>query len=96
MSSLTVLHEALDNLEAMTETILESYVQSLGGREFDVVEDVAYDFESVNQRLWDAKKLAGLGTKEEFEAARDAKVELERAEKEKLAGAKPSKVKGRK
>lgn len=72
----------------MTESIQEAYVASLAGEAYDTPAEVGYDFESVNQRLWDEKERAGLGSRAEFEAARDAKREAERPGKEKLAGGK--------
>lgn len=87
-SSLRALHEALDNLENMTEAIAEAYTASLEGGDYERPEDLEYDFESVNDRLWADKEAKGLGTRAEFEAAKK-----EREEKEKVKDVKPKKGK---
>lgn len=94
LSSLVVLHEALDNLEEMTEAIRDAYLASLEEQDFDTPEEVSYDFESVNQRLWDAKEAQGLGTREEFEERKREKDEQEAEEREK-AGSKAGKKGGK-
>lgn len=63
----------------MTESILAAYQASLAAGDYDRPTDLEYDFESVNQRLWDEKEAQGRGTREEFEAE---KAEKERAIKE--------------
>lgn len=90
MSTLKVLHEALDNCEAMTESILAAYEDSLATDDFARPEEVAMDFKSIDARLWAAKEAAGLGTKAEFEAAKEEKAQAERALAE-AARAKPKK-----
>ena len=53
-SSLDALNEALDNVEQLTETILEEYTAALAAGDFAKVEEPSYDFETVNERLWAA------------------------------------------
>ncbi|ORY92951.1 RNA polymerase Rpb3/Rpb11 dimerization domain-domain-containing protein [Leucosporidium creatinivorum] len=91
-SSLTALHTALDQLESMTESILAAYQASLASGDYDRPTDLEYDFESVNQRLWEEKEAQGRGSREEWEAE---KAEKEKAVKEeedkKKAGGKKGK-----
>ncbi|KAK4047707.1 RNA polymerase subunit AC19 [Microbotryomycetes sp. JL201] len=78
-SSLSALHRALDNLENMTEAILAAYNESLRLGEYERVEDVAYDFESVNDRLWAQKEAEGRGNRAEWEQQRREQQEAEAA-----------------
>lgn len=78
-SSLEALHAALDNLENMTEAILTAYHESLQGGDYERLEDLEYDFESVNDRLWAEKDPTG-----ELRAAFEkTKLEKEQAEQDK-------------
>lgn len=77
-SSLVALHTALDNLENMTDSILSAYEASVAEGDYDRPVDLAYDFESVNDRLWAEKEASGRGNREEFEKAKREKEELER------------------
>lgn len=86
------MHEALANCEAMTEAIVQAYLDSLKHDEYEKPEEIAYDFESVNDRLWAQKEAAGLGTRAEFE---QEKLEKKEAELEAAKLAKP-KGKGKK
>ncbi|GAA5928191.1 DNA-directed RNA polymerase core subunit RPC19 [Sporobolomyces koalae] len=76
-SSLDALNEALDNVEQMTETILEQYTATLAAGDFARVEAPAYDFETVNQQLWAEKEKQGRGSWEEFQEERRKKEEQE-------------------
>lgn len=67
---------------------MEAYTASLEGGDYERVEDLAYDFESANDRLWAEKEAKGLGTRAEFEAAK-----REKEEKEKEKDVKPKKGK---
>ncbi|GAA5910803.1 DNA-directed RNA polymerase core subunit RPC19 [Sporobolomyces salmoneus] len=88
-SSLDALNEALDNIEQMTETILEQYTASLAAGDFARVEEPSYDFEAVNERLWAEKESQGKGSWEEWKEAQKKKEEEEAAaEQPKLKGAK--------
>ena len=89
--TLKVLHDALDNCEAMTEAILEAYNESLASDEFARPVDLKYDFESVNDRLWAEKERKGLGTREEFETAKQERLEAEELAKPKIKGKKAAK-----
>lgn len=80
-SSLTALHEALDNLENMTEAILAAYTASLASGDFDRPEDLEYDFESVNDRLWAEKEASGRGNRAEWEREKKEKEERENEDK---------------
>jgi len=82
-SSLDALNEALDNVEQMTETILEQYTASLTNGDFVKYEEPTYDYESVNERMWAEKEKEGKGSWEEFQAERKRKEEEEEKEKEK-------------
>ena len=58
----------------MTDAILSAYEASLQSGDFERVEDEEYDFESVNERLWEAK---GPEAREEFERLKREKEERE-------------------
>lgn len=77
VSSLVVLHEALDNLEHMTLSIQSAYLASLSAQEYVVPPEVAYDFESVNNRLWEEREMrpGQEGSREVFETAQREKEE---------------------
>ncbi|GAA5844417.1 hypothetical protein JCM3766R1_006387 [Sporobolomyces carnicolor] len=91
-SSLDALNEALDNVEHMTETILASYTEALARGDFARVDDDAYDFESVNARLWADKERRGTGpTREEFERQKEAQRQLELEQSSSSASASRSK-----
>lgn len=92
ISSLKVLHDALDNLEAMTVNIQDAYQASLDGKAYDQPEDVDYSFEAVNDRLWEAKETAGLGSRAEFEEKKAAEAAAAALEREKLLKSKSIKV----
>ena len=91
-SSLDALHAALDNLEAMTESILEAYQASLASGDYDRPQDEEYDFESVNDRLWAQKEAEGRGSREDYEREKREKAEKEKEDAEK-AKSKGKKVK---
>jgi DNA-directed RNA polymerase I and III subunit RPAC2 len=74
----------------MTEAVLAAYNESLAGGDYERPEELEYDFESVNDRLWAEKEASGRGTREEWERE---KREKEEKEKEKLV--KPKKEKGK-
>lgn len=76
-SSLEALHAALDQLENMTESILSAYQASLAAGDFDRPEDEAFDFESVNDRLWAEKEARGGQSREEWEREKREKEEAE-------------------
>ncbi|GAA6020955.1 hypothetical protein JCM11491_001562 [Sporobolomyces phaffii] len=76
-SSLDALNEALNNVEQLTETILAEYTAALAAGDFAKVDDPAYDFETVNARLWADKEAAGRGTRQEFEDKKRAEEERE-------------------
>ena len=89
------MNEALDNVEHMTETILASYTEALARGDFARVDDDAYDFESVNARLWADKERLGTGpTREEFERQKEAQLELEQSSSSSAAASrsKPAKA----
>ena len=89
--TLSVLHEALDNCERMTEAILKKYHESLDNDDFERPEELKYDFESVNDRLWAEKEAKGLGTREAFETAKREKLEAEELLKPKIKAKKSAK-----
>lgn len=72
----------------MTEAILAAYKESLANDEFERPEEIAYDFESVNDRLWAQKEAAGLGTRAEFEESKRVKAEADAVELTKIKGKK--------
>lgn len=74
----------------MTEAILAKYHASLQAGDYDRPEELEYDFESVNDRLWAQKDPTG-ELRAEFEKA---KLEKEQAEMDSKAGIKVKKEKG--
>ncbi|GAA5966102.1 hypothetical protein JCM3765_002605 [Sporobolomyces pararoseus] len=76
-SSLDALNEALDNVEQLTETILEQYTEALAAGDFAKVEEPSYDFETVNERLWAEKESQGKGSWEEFQEEKKKKEQEE-------------------
>ena len=75
----------------MTEAILEAYNESLAEDDYAKPKDLQYDFESVNDRLWAEKEAKGLGSREEFEAAKKARQDAEELAKPKLKAKKAAK-----
>lgn len=72
----------------MTEAILAAYHESLQGGDYDRPEDLKYDFDSVNDRLWAEKDPTG-----ELRAAFEkAKLEKEQEEQDKSVKVKKEKT----
>ncbi|GAA5980590.1 hypothetical protein JCM11641_006690 [Rhodosporidiobolus odoratus] len=78
--------EALNNVEALTHVILDKYNESVQKGDYARVEDDKYDFETVNQKLWEQKEAEGRGTYEEFLEEKKRKEELEQEQQAKLRG----------
>lgn len=71
----------------------EKYEEALQGGDWEKKEDLIYDFESVNERLWAIKEAEGRGSRGEFEAAKREKLEAEERERENEKDKKPKKGK---
>ncbi|BGP15888.1 hypothetical protein JCM10213_003683 [Rhodosporidiobolus nylandii] len=85
-SAKAAFEEALDNIEAMANVVLDKYNDSLEQGDYARVEDEKYDFETVNRRLWEQKEASGRGTYEDFLAEKQRKAEEEQAEAAKAKG----------
>ncbi|CEQ40351.1 SPOSA6832_01983 [Sporobolomyces salmonicolor] len=85
-SAVDAFHEALNNIEQMSEAILEKYTASLAAGDFERLEEPSYDFETVNAELWKEKEEQGRGTWEQFQEEKRAKEEAEAEANAKVKG----------